>query len=49
MALTRARRRAVIVVRGGLEHKHTGRIFKTALDVAVAKNRIAARYSGLAE
>jgi ATP-dependent exoDNAse (exonuclease V) alpha subunit len=47
-ALTRARRRAVIVVSGGLEHKPTRRIFKTALEVAVANNRIAGRYSGLA-
>ena len=33
-ALTRARRRAVIIVSGGLEHKPSGRIFKSALEVA---------------
>ena len=48
-ALTRARQRAVIIVSGGLENKQTGRIFKTALEVAVANDRIARRYSGLAE
>jgi exodeoxyribonuclease V alpha subunit len=48
-ALTRARRRAVIIVSGGLENKETGRIYKTALEVAVANDRIARRYSGLAE
>jgi exodeoxyribonuclease V alpha subunit len=48
-ALTRARKRAVIVVSGGLENKQTGRIFKTALEVAVANEKIAQRYSGLAE
>jgi exodeoxyribonuclease V alpha subunit len=48
-ALTRARRRAVIVVSGGLQNKQTGSIFKTALEVAVANDRIARRYSGLAE
>ncbi|MBV9582540.1 MAG: AAA family ATPase [Chloroflexi bacterium] len=48
-ALTRARRRAVLIVSGGLEHKPSGRIVKTALEVAVANNRIAQRYSGLAD
>jgi exodeoxyribonuclease V alpha subunit len=48
-ALTRARRRAVLIVSGGLENKQTGRIFKTALEVAVANDKIARRYSGLAE
>jgi exodeoxyribonuclease V alpha subunit len=48
-ALTRARKRAVIVVSGGLENKQTGRIYKTALEVAVANDKIARRYSGLAE
>ena len=48
-ALTRARKRAVIIVSGGLENKQTGRIYKTALEVAVANDRIARRYSGLAE
>jgi exodeoxyribonuclease V alpha subunit len=48
-ALTRARRRAVLIVSGGLEHKPSGRILKTALEVAVANNRIAQRYSGLAQ
>jgi exodeoxyribonuclease V alpha subunit len=48
-ALTRARRRAVLIVSGGLEHKPSGRIVKTALEVAVANNRIAQRYSGLAQ
>jgi exodeoxyribonuclease V alpha subunit len=48
-ALTRARRRAVLVVSGGLEHKPSGRVAKTALELAVANNRIAQRYSGLAE
>ena len=48
-ALTRARKRAVIIVSGGLENKETGRIYKTALEVAVANNKIARRYSGLAE
>ena len=48
-ALTRARQRAVLIVSGGLEHKESGRIFKSALEVAVANNRIARRYSGLAE
>ncbi len=45
----RARRRAVIVTSGGLENKQTGRIYKTALEVGVANDRIARRYSGLAE
>jgi exodeoxyribonuclease V alpha subunit len=48
-ALTRARQRAVLIVSGGLEHKPSGRIFKSALEVAVDNNRIARRYSGLAE
>ena len=48
-ALTRARRRAVIIVSGGLEHKPTGRIFKSALEVAVGNDRIARRNSGLAD
>jgi exodeoxyribonuclease V alpha subunit len=48
-ALTRARKRAVIVVSGGLENRQTGRLFKSALEVAVANDRIARRYSGLAE
>ena len=48
-ALTRARQRAVIITSGGLENKQTGRIFKSALEVAVANDRIARRYSGLAE
>ncbi len=48
-ALTRARRRAVIIVSGGLENRQTGRIHKTALEVAVGNDRIARRYSGLAE
>jgi exodeoxyribonuclease V alpha subunit len=48
-ALTRARKRAVIVYSGGLENKQTGQIYKTALQVAVANDRITRRYSGLAE
>jgi exodeoxyribonuclease V alpha subunit len=48
-ALTRARKRAVIVVSGGLEDRHTGRMYKTALEVAVANDKIARRFSGLAE
>jgi exodeoxyribonuclease V alpha subunit len=48
-ALTRARKRAGIVGSGGLENKQTGRIHKTALEVAVANDKIARRYSGLAE
>jgi hypothetical protein len=48
-ALTRAKRRAVIVVSGGLQNKQTGAVFKTALEVAVGNDRIAHRYSGLAE
>jgi len=48
-ALTRARRRAVIIVSGGLENRQTGRIHKTALEVAVGNDRIARCYSGLAE
>ena len=48
-AVTRARRRAVIVFSGGLQNKQTGVLFKTALEVAVANDRIARRYSGLAE
>ncbi len=34
---------------GGLENKRTGQIYRTALQVAVANDRIARRYSGLAE
>jgi len=37
------------VVSGGLENKQTGRMFKTALEVAVANDKIARRHSGLAE
>ena len=48
-ALTRARRRAVLVYSGGLQNKQTGVTFKTALEVAVGNDRIARRYSGLAE
>ncbi len=48
-ALTRARRRAVIVVSGGLANRQTGAIYRSALAVAVANDRIARRYSGLAE
>jgi exodeoxyribonuclease V alpha subunit len=48
-ALTRARKRAVIIVSGGLQHRQTGRLYKTALEVAVANDKIASRYSGLAE
>jgi exodeoxyribonuclease V alpha subunit len=48
-ALTRARKRVVLIVSGGLENKQTGRIYKTALDVAVANDKVAHRYSGLAE
>jgi ATP-dependent exoDNAse (exonuclease V) alpha subunit len=45
-ALTRARRRAVIIVNGGLENKQSGRIYKTALEVAVGNDRIAAATAG---
>jgi exodeoxyribonuclease V alpha subunit len=48
-ALTRARKRAVLIVSGGLVNRQTGRIYKTALEVAVANDEIAHRYSGLAE
>jgi len=48
-ALTRARQRAAIITSGGLENKQTGRIFRTALEVAIGNDRIARRYSGLAE
>jgi exodeoxyribonuclease V alpha subunit len=48
-ALTRARKRAVLIVSGGLVNRQTGRIYKTALEVAVANDQIAHRYSGLAE
>jgi hypothetical protein len=48
-ALSRARQRAVIIVSGGLQNKQTGHVFKTALEVAVGNDRIARRYSGLAE
>jgi hypothetical protein len=37
------------VLRGGLENKPRGRIYKTALEVALANDKIARRYSGLAE
>ena len=47
--LGHTRKRAVIVVSGGLENKQTGRMFKTALEVAVANDKIARRHSGLAE
>jgi hypothetical protein len=39
----------VIITSGGLENKQTGRVFKSALEVAVGNDRIARRYSGLAE
>ena len=48
-ALTRAKRRAVIVVSGGLANRQTGAIYRSALAVAVGNDRIARRYSGLAE
>ncbi len=48
-ALTRARKRAVIVVSGGLANKQTGAIYRSALSVAVANDRIARRYSRLTE
>jgi exodeoxyribonuclease V alpha subunit len=48
-ALIRARQRAVVIVSGGLEHKPSGRIVKTALEVAVVNKRIAQRYCGLAD
>ena len=48
-ALTRARMRAVIIVSGGLQNKQTAQIYKTALEVAIANDRITRRYSGLAE
>ena len=38
-----------VSARGGLENKQTGRIVKTALEVAVGNDRITRRYSGLAE
>jgi hypothetical protein len=38
-----------VIVSGDLEHKPSGRIVKTSLEVAVANNRIAPRYSGLAQ
>ena len=38
-ALTRARKRAVIVVSGGLENRQTGQLYKTALEVAVANDK----------
>ena len=43
-ALTRAKRRAVIVVSGGLANWQTGAIYRSALAVAVANDRIARRY-----
>src|SRR5258708_2987034 len=48
-ALTRARKRAVIVVSGGLENKEDGRIYKAGVEGAVANDKIARRYSGLGE
>jgi ATP-dependent exoDNAse (exonuclease V) alpha subunit len=48
-ALTRARQRAVLIVSGGLEHKPSGRIFNSASEVAVGNDRIARRYSGVAD
>ncbi len=48
-ALTRARKRAVLVVSGGLENRLTGEISRSALELAVANNKIARRYSALAE
>jgi exodeoxyribonuclease V alpha subunit len=48
-ALTRAKQRAVIVVSGGLANRQTGAVYRSALAVAVANDRIARRYSGLAE
>jgi exodeoxyribonuclease V alpha subunit len=48
-ALTRARRRAVIIVSGGFANRQTGAIHRSALAVAVANDRIARRYSGLEE
>jgi exodeoxyribonuclease V alpha subunit len=48
-ALTRARRRAAIIVSGGLENRTTGRLIKTALEVAVANDRVGDRYSALGE
>ena len=44
-----ARKRAVIVWSGGLANRQKGQIFRTALQVAVANDRIARRYSGLTE
>ena len=48
-ALTRARQRAVIIISGGLQNRQTGQMRKTALEVAVGNDRIARRYTGLAE
>jgi exodeoxyribonuclease V alpha subunit len=47
-ALTRAKHRAVIVVSGGLANRQSV-IYRSALAVAVANDRIARRYSGLTE
>jgi hypothetical protein len=48
-ALARAKQRAVIVVNGGLANRQTGAIYRCALMVAVANDRIARRCGGLAE
>jgi exodeoxyribonuclease V alpha subunit len=48
-ALTRARQRAVIIESGVLENKQTGHVYKSALEAGAANDRIARRYSGLAE
>jgi exodeoxyribonuclease V alpha subunit len=48
-ALTRAKQPAVIVVNGRLSNRQTGAIYRSALVVAVANDRIARRCSGLAE
>ena len=47
--MKRARQRAVIIVSGGLENKQPGHIYRSPLEAAVANDRIARRYSGLAE
>jgi hypothetical protein len=39
----------VLVVSGGLTNKQTGMLYRTALEVAVANDRIARWYSALAE
>src|SRR5262249_35254221 len=48
-ALTRAKRRAVIVVSGRLANRQSGAIYRSTLAVAVGNDRIARRYSGLTE